>query len=459
MCFLSKNPTFFHLLNHLKNLSNFAILFKSIAAVSPLVKPLSNPAPIRFAFSERAGFSPTFTRSYGLYSPTLNCYETSSIMEEYMEYYITYGEYQKHLKNYYLKTGNRTQFREMIQFLYQKNLLSETPPSTLPASKMIDDISDEEINRFMDSLVFTITAPIKDPTHVLEGDVIPSFRDIFIIRHSRYTRQLMHTHNYFEINYVASGHCTFAFENNSRTMKEGELCIIAPDSLHDIIVDDESLIVCIMLRKSTFNKTFLSLLSRKDLLAEFFRSFLTESDHANYLLFYCDRSRWIRQIIFNAMAECYKKDAYSNTCCISWLNQLFAYLLRNYSKTLRFYNYQLGSEFSLVLQYIQYNYQHLTLSSLADFFHYSEPYLCTLIKQNTGKNFTDLIKDLRLSEAVGYLLNTNMPIGEIAEKIGYNSSDHFSRVFRSHYKMSPQKYRKEYRPSDDSFQTSFSIDF
>ena len=39
------------------------------------------------------------------------------------------------------------------------------------------------------------------------------------------------------------------------------------------------------------------------------------------------------------------------------------------------------------LQYIQHNYQTLTLASLAEFFHYSEPHLSTLIKQNTGKNF------------------------------------------------------------------------
>ena len=151
------------------------------------------------------------------------------------------------------------------------------------------------------------------------------------------------------------------------------------------------------------------------------------------------------------MIECSKKDMYSNTCCISYVYLMFSALLRSYSQTIQFYNYEMGSDFSLVLQYIQHNYQTLTLSSLAELFHYSEPHLCTLIKQNTGLTFTELIKKLRLADATNYLLNTSMKVGEIAEQIGYNSADHFSRVFRSAYKMSPLEYRKQHKNKEPEF--------
>lgn len=361
-----------------------------------------------------------------------------------MHYYITFGDIQRNLKEYYEKTGNRMQFLEMMIYLHGRHLLSEEPLERLSPRQMLDDMEDEEINAFIDTIVCKVNVTSHDPTLVMEADIIPDCRDVFIIRHPRYTRKLLHAHNYFEINYVADGQCNFVFEDSSRVMREGELCIIAPGSRHDVTIDDESTVFCIMLRKSTFNQTFLSLLSQDDLLAQFFRTVLSDGSNTNYLLFFCERSEWIRRIVFNAMVECYKADPYSNTCCISWLNQLFAYLLRNYSRSLQFYDYHLGYEFPLVLQYIQHNYQTITLSSLAEFFHYSKPYLCTLIKQNTGKNFTELIKDLRLTEAVKYLTNTNMKINEIAESVGYHSSDHFSRVFRSRYHTSPQQYRKEY---------------
>ena len=368
-----------------------------------------------------------------------------------MAYYITYGEFQQHMKDYFFRTGSRMQFPEMADYLYRKGLLSETPPDPMLTSEMFGDMDDDAFNKIIDQLPLELNPQISITPKVKENDIFPNSGDVFIIRHPRYTRPAPHIHNYFEINYVASGSCTFVFEKNKRTMQEGELCIIAPSSEHDLVIDDDSTVFCIMLRKSTFDTTFFSLLSRKDLLSYFFRTILQDDSHANYLLFFSENNKWLKQIIHNAMGESYKNDSYSNACCISWINLLFSNLLRNYSKTLQFYDYQMGADFSLVLQYSQHNYQTVTLASLAELFHYSEPHLCTLIKQNTGHTFTGLIKRLRLAEAIDYLTNTNLKIGEIAEKVGYNSADHFSRVFRSTYKMSPQEYRKQNSHTEEAF--------
>ena len=368
-----------------------------------------------------------------------------------MAYYITYGEFQQHMKDYFFRTGSRMQFPEMADYLYRKGLLSETPPDPILTSEMFGDMDDDAFNKIIDQLPLELNPQIAITPKVKESDIFPNSGDVFIIRHPRYTRPAPHIHNYFEINYVASGSCTFVFEKSKRTMQEGELCIIAPSSEHDLVIDDDSTVFCIMLRKSTFDTTFFSLLSRKDLLSYFFRTILQDDSHANYLLFFSENNKWLKQIIHNAMGESYKNDSYSNACCISWINLLFSNLLRNYSKTLQFYDYQMGADFSLVLQYIQHNYQTVTLASLAELFHYSEPHLCTLIKQNSGHTFTGLIKRLRLAEAIDYLTNTNLKIGEIAEKVGYNSADHFSRVFRSTYKMSPQEYRKQNSHTEEAF--------
>ena len=368
-----------------------------------------------------------------------------------MAYYITYGEFQQHMKDYFFRTGSRMQFPEMADYLYRKGLLSETPPDPMLTSEMFGDMDDDAFNKIIDQLPLELNPQISITPKVKENDIFPNSVDVFIIRHPRYTRPAPHIHNYFEINYVASGSCTFVFEKDKRTMREGELCIIAPSSEHDLVIDDDSTVFCIMLRKSTFDTTFFSLLSRKDLLSYFFRTILQDDSHANYLLFFSENNKWLKQIIHNAMGESYKNDSYSNACCISWINLLFSNLLRNYSKTLQFYDYQMGADFSLVLQYIQHNYQTVTLASLAELFHYSEPHLCTLIKQNTGHTLTGLIKRLRLAEAIDYLTNTNLKIGEIAEKVGYNSADHFSRVFRSTYKMSPQEYRKQNSHTEEAF--------
>lgn len=374
-----------------------------------------------------------------------------------MARYITYGGLQHHLKNFYLETGRKVQFTEMISFLYQRNKLSETRPETHEYD-YDETMTDEEFEQLVDSLVLTVDEKAISTFQVKENDIIPPAKDVFVIRHPRYTRSFPHKHNYFEINYVLKGTCDFTFNDEVQNLKEGEVCIIAPNSAHDMYVDnDESIVYTIMIRKSTFDTTFFSLLSQKNLLSYFFRNILQDESKENYLLLYSGKNRWLKIILRVLMLESYGNNEYSNNCCINWVNLFFSNLLRSYSKTLQFYNYNIGSDFSLILQYIQKNYRTISLSELSSEFHYSEPHMCNLIKQNTGYNFTDLIKRLRMTDAIEFLCNTNLKVNEIAEKIGYNSSDHFSRVFRSTYKVSPQQYRKEHKEFVKSDFKPFSL--
>ncbi|MFV0464489.1 MAG: AraC family transcriptional regulator [Lachnospiraceae bacterium] len=371
-----------------------------------------------------------------------------------MPYYITYGEFQDHMKQHFDRTGTGIQFTEMCDILFRKGLLKET--AHIPRTDfMFEGLDDDAFETVVNSLILTLEPNISSRPQVQESAIIPAARDVFVIRHPRYTRRMKHTHNYFEINYVARGSCQFFFEDTMRILETGEMCLLAPNSEHDIIIEDESTIFTIMLRKSTFDTTFFSLLSQKNLLSYFFRTILQEGSHSNYLLFFASDNVWIKKIIWNMMGESCSTDEYSNECCINWVNLLFSNLLRNYSKTLQFYDYQIGSDFSLILQYIQHNYQTLTLSALAELFHYSEPHLSTLIRQNTGYTFTDLIKRLRMADSVEYLTNTDMRISEIAEKVGYHSADHFSRTFKMNYQSSPQEYRNLHRQKQGAYNPFF----
>ena len=54
-----------------------------------------------------------------------------------------------------------------------------------------------------------------------------------------------------------------------------------------------------------------------------------------------------------------------------------------------------------------------------------------------------------MTNAISLLTNTNLKIGEIAEQVGYNSADHFSRVFRQTYNMSPKEYKDNFEKDND----------
>ncbi len=365
-----------------------------------------------------------------------------------MSYYITYGQFQKALNEHFEKSHMPLEVPEMAKLLYKKGAFSNT--YTLdPYNRSYTDlanVSEEDFQKAIDKLYINFDVILNDGSlsNVYEDNIIPVSRNAFVIRTFCHTRHKPHKHDYFEINFCLKGQAHFYFENEHRIMKESELVIIAPNSTHDTIIDEPgTLLYTLCLRSSTFNNCFFSLMSRKDLLSYFFRTILQGDTHPNYLFFYTMDSASINYCFRHLFMESHMEDQYFNTCAISYVNILFATLLRTYSDTVQFYDYKLGTDFSLVLQYIQNNYQNLTLSGLAELFHYSEPHLCTLIKQNTGMTFTALIKNLRLAEAKDYLTHSDLKINEIAERVGYNSADHFSRVFRNTYKISPVEYRKQ----------------
>ena len=359
-----------------------------------------------------------------------------------MAYYITYGKFQQQLKEYFIETGHRMQFTEISHILCKKGQLLSCRPGTASFPENLESMTDDEFNRLIDEWYIPLTPHMDHVPVVEESRIIPEQRDVFIIRHPRYTRPEAHEHNYFEINFVVSGTCRFVFEDEVRTLSQGNVCIIGPSSRHDLVIDDESTVFCIMLRKSTFNTTFFSLMTQKNVLSYFFRNLFQENARPNYLLFSAKNPLPLKVPLRHALCESMREDAFSNHCCISWLNIFFTELLRNYDHTIQFCDNDLNPEISYILQYIQHNYRTLTLSGLAGFFHYSEAYLCTLIRKHTGHSFSWLIRRLKMTEAKDCLIHTDLKISEIAEQTGYHSCDHFSRVFRGEYGMSPQKYRK-----------------
>ncbi len=308
-------------------------------------------------------------------------------------------------------------------------------------------MSASEFDMLIDAMPMVLEQPIDIPeSTVEERHMIPNDRDYFIFRHLCFTRRSIHTHDYYEIDFVEKGFATLAFEDRTIELCQGDIYILAPNARHDILISDENTrLYSMSLRASTFDAVFFSVLSTQDLMAQFFRSTLNRNNEPNYLKFHVDDvtqySRYIRHILI----ESHIYDIYANNAGVSYTYLFLSSLLRYYSDTANHYTYMKDSEPLLILQYIQNNYRNVSLAFLAEFFHYTESYLCKVIKQHTGKTFSELVRQTRMRHAVDLLIKSDMKVSDIGEFLGYNSTDHFSRVFKSMFHMSPQLFRKTYK--------------
>lgn len=53
----------------------------------------------------------------------------------------------------------------------------------------------------------------------------------------------------------------------------------------------------------------------------------------------------------------------------------------------------------------------------------------------------EYVAKCRIQKAKQLLVNTNIPISEIGEKVGYHDKSYFGYVFRQHENMSPSEFR------------------
>ena len=95
-----------------------------------------------------------------------------------------------------------------------------------------------------------------------------------------------------------------------------------------------------------------------------------------------------------------------------------------------------------IQNYIQANYQtQIRLNDLAQRLYLSNVYLSKYIKEKSDKTFSEIVKNVRMKKARTLLKNTSMTVESIADSVGYQNVEHFNRLFKKKYDVTPVQYR------------------
>ncbi|SRR5690606_27474427 len=85
--------------------------------------------------------------------------------------------------------------------------------------------------------------------------------------------------------------------------------------------------------------------------------------------------------------------------------------------------------------------EHIELADLADQFFVSRHHLSREFRRHTGTTVITYVTDLRVDQARRLLVETDQPIGQIAESVGFATVTHFNRVFRERTGTTPRAVR------------------
>ena len=98
-----------------------------------------------------------------------------------------------------------------------------------------------------------------------------------------------------------------------------------------------------------------------------------------------------------------------------------------------------------VYDYIQENFSKtITLNEISELVNMSPVSFNRFIKKRTGQTFVHYLNDTRISFASRWLLETDLSIGEIAFKCGFNNIANFNRLFKKSKKCTPKQFREEF---------------
>lgn len=304
----------------------------------------------------------------------------------------------------------------------------------------------EEFGQFLRETIKKNENNKNGTTTVLTADsLIPDGYNVMALKHLRYLPGCFHSHDFFEINCVLSGSCTYQTADKTMRIQAGDIVVFPPHNDHSIdVCSDDCILINILIRSNTFDLYFFSIFEHYDLLLEFWTQALYGKREIAYLLFHCGDDTNIRNCVLNVYRESTRKHKYQGQMLDALIHVFMITLLQYHEQDVIVANPESQEDdqnFIRVINYIARSYKTLTLTDLANQFHYSERQMMRILKEYTGLGFGDLIRDVRLKKAVALLEKSSVSIQSIVEAVGYSDLSHFYRVFKKEYGCTPVEYR------------------
>ncbi|CAH1195541.1 Protein-glutamate methylesterase/protein-glutamine glutaminase [Paenibacillus auburnensis] len=105
-------------------------------------------------------------------------------------------------------------------------------------------------------------------------------------------------------------------------------------------------------------------------------------------------------------------------------------------------------QLSRVKAHVEQHYaDNITLESVSAMVYMNPYYFSSFFKKHTGQNFKNYVTEVRMRHALRLLLESDLMVYEIADRVGYNNARHFSDMFKRKFGKLPQEYKQSYRNS------------
>lgn len=89
--------------------------------------------------------------------------------------------------------------------------------------------------------------------------------------------------------------------------------------------------------------------------------------------------------------------------------------------------------------------ENISAENMANICHVSQGYFSRLFKKQTGENFSIYLAKLKIEWAKNLLEETDMPVNEVSQELGFSESGYFIKIFKKYEGVTPSIYRKYFK--------------
>lgn len=251
-----------------------------------------------------------------------------------------------------------------------------------------------------------------------------------------------HVHENIELYQIAEGKCKMEIGNQLITCEKDDFILILPNIAHSFFLTEKG--NC-RFKHIHFSPKAFSRISLEKITGcpmDFLTSLTFSYDYFLHMKADETISYLFQKIVTVFRTGTSFSASYSNL----YLAELLLHIIEISEKDLSSYSKKHSEQndyVSFALKYIQENYKEkIVIKDISDKLNISPSYLSKIFFNHMNMTLLSYINTYRMNQAVTLIANTDMTMTEIADRIGMNDSQHFSKLFKSTIGSTPCQYRK-----------------
>ena len=307
---------------------------------------------------------------------------------------------------------------------------------------MRKDLIDRLIKQTWENPSLLLEGKSDEDRIIVEGGRLMKKEKLIAVRADTNTNHFPeHSHDYVEVVYMYQGTKTNIINGETVVLRQGDILFLSQNCRQENLPSTEQDIAVNFIVLPHFFERALEMLGSEETLLHSFIIQCLRGDNgkSSYLHFKVSDLQPVQNLVENLIWNLLDDRQEQRNVNETTMGLILLHLLNNLDDL--DYNGDGSSLVFHVLKYIEAHFTDGSLTELSQLLFYDFNALSKQIKKLTGKTYTDLVQEKRISQACFLLKSTNLGVAEISQLVGYENVSYFHRIFRKARGMSPKKYR------------------